>query len=70
VCDASGLIVAIMMVLQLPPKLSRKIEVIIEFLYGMCVRPLVAFSCKATITISKKKRDPLMQIACVTETEK
>ena len=40
-------------------------EVIIEFLYGMCALPLVAFSYSATITISRKKRDVLMYLASV-----
>ena len=39
----SGLIVAIMMVLQFPPKESLRTEVIIELRYGMCERPLVAY---------------------------
>lgn len=76
VCADSGLIVAIIIVLQFPPRLSlcaHKIklkltplfwgekhekgdlstEVIIEFLYGICCRPLVAFSCSALMTISR-----------------
>ena len=43
----------------------RRTEVIMLFLYGMCVRPLVAFSYKATITISRKKREVLIYFASV-----
>jgi hypothetical protein len=43
--------VAIMVVMQLPPRLSRKTDVIIEFRYGICVR---ALSDSATITFANK----------------
>ena len=39
--------VAIMVVMQLPPRLSRSTEVIMEFLYGTCCR---FFSDSARIT--------------------
>ena len=42
--------VAIIVVIQFPPKLSRKTDVIIEFRYGMCER---CFSERATITCSR-----------------
>lgn len=56
---------AIITVLQLPPKLSLKIEVIIEFLYGTCTLVPLAFSCRAIITYSKYDSDLLMYLASV-----
>ena len=44
----SELIVAIMVVKQLPPRLSRSIDVRSELRYGICV---LAFSDSATITL-------------------
>lgn len=40
-------------------------DVIILFLYGICVLPLTAFSYNATITISKKNNDVFMYLASV-----
>jgi hypothetical protein len=60
---ASALIVAIMMVLQLPPKLSRRTEVIMLSRYGICDRSPLPRSERATITRSRKKRDVLMNLA-------
>ena len=36
-----------------------------EFLYGTCARPFVAFSYRATMTISRKNSDPLIYLASV-----
>jgi hypothetical protein len=60
----SELIVAIITVLQLPPRLSFSIVVIREFLYGICYRlkPFI-FSFRAIITYSKYVRDRFMYLA-------
>ena len=65
VCEDSGLIVAIIIVLQFPPKLSLNTDVIIELRYGICPLPFVAFSYNATITISKKNKEVLIYCASV-----
>mmetsp|Transcript_1917 Transcript_1917/g.8491 ORF Transcript_1917/g.8491 Transcript_1917/m.8491 type:complete len:216 (+) Transcript_1917:539-1186(+) len=63
VCSASGFTVATMIVLQLPPRESRRTEVIMLFRYGMCVRAPLDLSCSALMTISRKKREELMYCA-------
>mmetsp|Transcript_44569 Transcript_44569/g.123473 ORF Transcript_44569/g.123473 Transcript_44569/m.123473 type:complete len:228 (+) Transcript_44569:1678-2361(+) len=50
-------------VLQLPPSESRSTEVIVEFLYGTCVRYPCDRSCNATITCSRWCKDKLMYLA-------
>ena len=60
----SELIVAIMTVLQLPPKLSFKMVVINELRYGICCRlnPFI-FSFRAMITYSKYVNDRFIYFA-------
>ena len=53
-----GEIIAIMVVLQLPPRLSSKIRVTLESLYGMWERPLGAVS--AVMTLPSVERDLLI----------
>jgi ABC-type phosphate/phosphonate transport system permease subunit len=48
-----ALIVAIILVLQLPPNESLSTYVIIEFLYGTCILASFCFLFKHTITYSK-----------------
>jgi hypothetical protein len=50
-----GEIIAIMVVLQLPPRLSSRILVNFESLYGMCY--LFFTSVKAAITFMRHERD-------------
>lgn len=53
--------VDIIVVLQLPPKLSLRIDVNYEFLYGICDLLPVEASCNATITCSKNIRDTFIK---------
>ena len=58
------------LLITFPPSSSPSIshlntDVIILFLYGICVLPLTAFSYNATITISKKNNDVFMYFASV-----
>ena len=58
--------VAIITVLQLPPSESFSIMVIVEFLYGMWLRPVpCAFSCSATTTCSSAWSERLMCFASI-----
>lgn len=50
--------VAIMVVMQLPPRLSRRTEVIMEFLYGMCDRFL---SAREMITCKENSQSYLLR---------
>lgn len=59
----SGDIVAIILVLQLPPKLSFKMSVMSESRYGMCTFSPCAYRFKQSITSSKKCRLRLMPTA-------
>lgn len=61
----SGLKLAIITVLQFPPRLSLRTDVIMEFLYGTCTLVPLALSCKAIMTYSKNVRDQLMYLASV-----
>ena len=47
--------VAIMVVMQFPPRLSLRTLVIMEFLYGMCAR---CFSARAMITCGQGETEP------------
>ena len=49
----SALRVTMKTVLQLPPRLSRSTDVIIELRYGMCMRFPFPRSCSATMTCSR-----------------